>query len=70
MQISADPGTFADDVTLPNFDKYGSLVSGTHFSKGLLDSHKTRQKAARRAQQQLTEHTLPWLQVGKIQLLG
>lgn len=36
-------GTFADNVTLPNFDKYdGFLVSVTHFPKGLLDSHKTR----------------------------
>lgn len=34
MQISADLGIFTDNVTLPSFDKYGFIVSGTHFSKG------------------------------------
>lgn len=58
MQISADLGTFADRVTLPSFDKYGLLVSGTHFSKWLLDSHKNQAKSYRkRTQRQLTEHT-------------
>lgn len=39
MQISVDLGTFAESVTLHNLDKYGLLVSGTRFSKWLLDSH-------------------------------
>lgn len=37
-------------------------VSSTHFSKWLLDSHKTRQKATGRTQQQFTEHTCTGLE--------
>lgn len=45
----------------------GLLVSDTHFSKCLLDSHKNQAKSY---QKQLTEHTCIDLEMDKVQLLN
>lgn len=70
MQISVHLGTFAESVTLHTLDKYGLSVSGTHFSKWLLDSHNNQAKSYQKNPAAAPRAHLRWLRMHRIQLLN